>query len=401
MNTTQDYMTTIMGGLLTSWENVTLCDNLSLSRTDDWAWLPSVSVDQVVLVIIFSIITLLTTGGNCLVLAAIATNRQLRSRTNYFVFSLAVADLTVSILVMPFSVVNVLFDSWHFGWVFCYFWISCDVTCCTASILHLCVISMDRYLAITEPLTYKVTLSRRRALAMIACVWVCSIAISFIPIYLGWYSDGSVPLYVNAKQCGLYVNRTYAVISSTLSFYAPLLVMIFAYVKIFRIARRQAAEIAKQENMLMSYCCEHPSSRSRPANGSCANSAMATPHRRKSSHKRFGKDSKAIKTLGTLMGLFCVCWLPFFIIYLLVPFCTRCHIPDQFVLFITWLGYLNSFINPFVYAFLQRDFRNAFKRILLCQRPVPPLPSYYSPAETSSQTNRHSGRMSRRRETRT
>jgi len=87
-----------------------------------------------------------TLAGNCLVCAAVASYRRLRSSvTNYFVVSLAVADLTVAILVMPYSVAFELYGKWRYGWVFCYFWISCDVTCCTASILHLCVISLDRY----------------------------------------------------------------------------------------------------------------------------------------------------------------------------------------------------------------------------------------------------------------
>lgn len=360
------------------------------SMSTEVVWPPS--VERVLLTVLLSIATLLTTGGNCLVLGAIATSRKLRSRTNYFVFSLAVADLTVSVLVMPFSVVYQLYGAWKFGWVFCYFWISCDVMCCTASILHLCVISMDRYLAITEPLTYKVTLSRQRAFAMIAAVWLSSSAISFIPIYMGWFADGTVQLHKDSDQCGLFVNRTYAVISSTLSFYAPLVVMIFAYLKIFRIAHRQRAEIARQEKALTSHFVPPPSSQSsnHVTNnvGTGGGGAIVRCKSQHSGRSFGGRDSKALKTLGTLMGLFCVCWLPFFIVYLLTPFCTDCYMPVQLVLVITWLGYANSFINPFVYAFLQRDFRQAFKRILLCQSASHPSSAYYSQARSSVPINR-------------
>jgi len=120
--------------------------------------------------------------------------------------------------VMPYAVLYELRGQWTFGWAFCYFWISCDVMCCTASILHLCVISVDRYLAVTEPLTYRGRMTRRRALAAVAGVWTCSSAISFVPVYAGWFvqADGGngqprMRLYEDGPACGLFVNRVYAV----------------------------------------------------------------------------------------------------------------------------------------------------------------------------------------------
>ena len=138
---------------------------------------------------LLSLIIVVTLLGNGLVVTAVASFRRLRSVTNYFVVSLAVADITVAILVMPYALVYDISEEWRYGWVFCYFFISCDVTCCTASILHLCVIALDRYLAITQPFSYHRKMSKRRALIMIASVWICSSAISFVPIYLGWFAD--------------------------------------------------------------------------------------------------------------------------------------------------------------------------------------------------------------------
>ena len=311
----------------------------------------SLTIQTVTIGAILALIILFTLVGNGLVITAVVTFRRLRSVTNYFVVSLAVADLTVALLVMPYSLLFEVLGQWNFGWAFCYFWISCDVTCCTASILHLCVISLDRYLAITQPLTYKIKMSHRRALLMICFVWMCSGAISFVPIYLGWFADSDqMELYVDSPECGLYVNKVYAVISSSLSFYLPLIVMVFAYVRIFRIARRQSREMKRQE-------CNVPS------NG------LTKHHNAYSGRsKKLRRDVKAIKTLGTLMGLFCLCWLPFFLVYLVVPFCSSCVPPALVLSFITWLGYANSFINPCVYAFLNRDFRLAFRKILSCFR---------------------------------
>jgi hypothetical protein len=84
--------------------------------------------------------------------------------------------------------------------------------------------------------------------------------------------------------------------------------------------------------------------------------------KKKPSHK----DSKAIKTLGTIMGIFIISWLPFFLMYLILPFCESCFLPKEVESAITWLGYANSFINPCVYAFLNKDFNMAFRRLLSC-----------------------------------
>lgn len=297
---------------------------------------------------ILAVIILTAIVGNGLVVTAVMCFRRLRSVTNYFVVSLAIADIAVAIFVMPFSLIYEVYGQWQFGWVFCYFWISCDVTCCTASILHLCVISLDRYLAITSPLKYKSRISKRHAILAICVVWTCSSAISFVPIYLGWFADTTqMKLYEDSPDCGLYVNQVYAVVSATTSFYTPLFVMLFVYARIYRIASRQAEDIKKLER-------------------SVHNLHNEKKVRLKQTSKKLNKDFKALKTLGTLMGLFCLCWLPFFLMYVIVPFCESCEVPIPVVSFITWLGYINSCINPCVYAFLNRDFRMAFRKLLLC-----------------------------------
>ena len=298
-----------------------------------------------------TVIIITTLVGNSLVIASVAMYRRLRTVTNYFVVSLAIADITVAMLVMPCGVIYEIYGRWQFGWIFCYFWISCDVTCCTASILHLCLISLDRYWAITTPFSYKNRMSKRRAIASIICVWICSVAISFLPIYTGIFADTSMmKLYTDSDQCGLYVNKPYAVVSATTSFYAPLIVMLFAYWRIFRIAQKQATEIQKLENSVMS------------------NAPNRYNVRLRKRSRRLSKDTKAIKTLGTLMGLFCISWVPFFLMYIILPFCPDCWMPPMLVSAITWLGWVNSAINPCVYAFTSHDFRNAFHNIISCNR---------------------------------
>lgn len=96
--------------------------------------------------------------GNALVILAIALNRKLRTVTNCFVLNLAIADMTLGILVLPFSMILLLEKRWMFGRVLCNLWAAVDVLCCTASILSLCAISVDRYIGVTKPLKHKVRL---------------------------------------------------------------------------------------------------------------------------------------------------------------------------------------------------------------------------------------------------
>lgn len=306
------------------------------------------SVEMFAVGIVLCLIIIFTLLGNGLVVGAVLFFRRLRSITNYFVVSLAVADLTVAVLVMPYSVIYEMTGRWTFSWVVCYFWISCDVMCCTSSILHLCVIAIDRYLAITEPLTYTGRMSRRRAALVIGAVWTCSAAISFVPIFTGWFADLTLmTLYENSPDCGLHVNPIYAVVSSGTSFYLPLSVMAIVYARIFHIARHQSKEIRKLEDSL---------------------DRDGASRMQKRAARRNSRDSKAVKTLGTLMGLFCLSWLPFFLVYVVKPFCQHCAFPPVLISVITWLGYCNSFFNPCVYALINRDFRFAYKSMLLCQR---------------------------------
>ncbi|KAG7231936.1 hypothetical protein INR49_010079 [Caranx melampygus] len=107
--------------------------------------------------------------GNTLVCAAVVKFRHLRSKvTNFFVISLAVSDLFVAVLVMPWEAITEVTGTWLFG-RFCGVWIAFDIMCSTASILNLCIISMDRYWAIASPFKYERKMTHRVAFVMIGC----------------------------------------------------------------------------------------------------------------------------------------------------------------------------------------------------------------------------------------
>ncbi|XP_032295005.1 octopamine receptor Oamb isoform X1 [Drosophila virilis] len=153
---------------------------------------------------ILEFINVLVIGGNCLVIAAVFCSNKLRSVTNFFIVNLAVADLLVGLAVLPFSATWEVFKVWIFGDVWCRIWLAVDVWMCTASILNLCAISLDRYVAVTRPVTYPSIMSTKKAKSLIAGIWVLSFVICFPPL-VGWkdqeamvqptYTRGNYTLY--------------------------------------------------------------------------------------------------------------------------------------------------------------------------------------------------------------
>ncbi|MPC13958.1 Alpha-2C adrenergic receptor [Portunus trituberculatus] len=123
--------------------------------------------------------------GNMLVIVAIATEKTLNSLTNWFIASLAVADLLLGLLIMPFSLANLLMGYWVFGDLWCELHAAIDVLLSTASINNICLISLDRYWSITRTVDYMKKRTPQRAIAMIVFVWVFSGLVS-IPPLLGW-----------------------------------------------------------------------------------------------------------------------------------------------------------------------------------------------------------------------
>ena len=127
--------------------------------------------------------------GNCLVIIAVFTTQRLRTVTNMFIASLAFADLTLGVAVLPFSSTKQLLSSWPFGSIWCSMWLAIDVWMCTASILNLVAISFDRFLAISKPFKYHSLLTPRRGKLLIGGVWALSFIICLPPL-IGWNDEG-------------------------------------------------------------------------------------------------------------------------------------------------------------------------------------------------------------------
>uniref|UniRef100_A0A915DQ99 G-protein coupled receptors family 1 profile domain-containing protein n=1 Tax=Ditylenchus dipsaci TaxID=166011 RepID=A0A915DQ99_9BILA len=185
---------------------------------------------------------LLTVAGNCLVVLAVCTKKYLRNPTGYLIVSLAVADLIVGLVVMP---LNSLFEIsqhvWILGLTMCDLFHAMDILASTSSIWNLCVISLDRYMAGHDPIGYRDRVSKRRITIAIIFVWVMSLCLSFPAIL--WWRSSSPHLYVDKNQCLFTDSTVYIIFSSLVSFYIPLILILFAYGRVFLIATRHSQSI--------------------------------------------------------------------------------------------------------------------------------------------------------------
>lgn len=236
--------------------NVTTVENLH----PDWT-------DLVILIVkgfIFGIIIISAILGNALVIISVHRHRKLRVITNYYVVSLAMADMLVALCAMTFNAsVELTGGKWLFGYIMCDIWNSFDVYFSTASILHLCCISVDRYYAIVRPLEYPITMTHKTVSFMLANVWILPALISFTPIMLGWYTTEEHKVFrtENPNVCIFVVNKYYAIISSSISFWIPGVVMVTMYCRIYKEAVRQRKALSRtSSNIILNSIHQHRTS---------------------------------------------------------------------------------------------------------------------------------------------
>ncbi|XP_030060103.1 5-hydroxytryptamine receptor 1F [Microcaecilia unicolor] len=334
-----------------------------------------------------SILALITTAINSLVIAAIIVTRKLHHPANYLICSLAVTDFLVAVLVMPFSIAYIVKETWIMGQVVCDIWLSVDITCCTCSILHLSAIALDRYRAITDAVEYARKRTPKRAGFMIAVVWVISIFISMPPLF--WRHQGNN----REDECIIKHDHIVSTIYSTFgAFYIPLALILILYYKIYRAAKslyhkRNVSRMAKEEqngvalletgksSKMSSTLCITEKSFSDPSTDfDRIHITVRNPKSESRQEKIWKKqrisstrERKAATTLGLILGAFVICWLPFFVKEVIVNICSTCYISDDMSNFLTWLGYLNSLINPLIYTIFNEDFKKAFQKLMRCR----------------------------------
>ncbi|NXY85685.1 ADA2B protein, partial [Alcedo cyanopectus] len=357
-------------------------------------------------------LVLFTIAGNLLVILAVLSSRSLRAPQNLFLVSLAAADILVATLIIPFSLANELLGYWYFEKTWCEIYLALDVLFCTSSIVHLCAISLDRYWSVSRAIEYNAKRTPRRIKCSIGVVWTIAAAISLPPLV---YKGEEKVVRGGRPQCKLNEEAWYVLSSSVGSFFAPCLIMILVYLRIYLIAKRRhrrrsagakplgavppngappaggadppgtrppadRTSLLSPEEPLAS---PSPVAGTSPRPGGRPRDTLATgtgrvvlarrppalnPWRRK---VQVNREKRFTFVLAVVIGVFVLCWFPFFFLYSLGALCPRrCKVPDGVFQFFFWIGYCNSSLNPVIYTAFNQDFRRAFRR-LLCRRPAP------------------------------
>ncbi|CAH1772807.1 unnamed protein product [Owenia fusiformis] len=295
--------------------------------------------------VLLLIIIVLVLMANIIVIVAIGKHDYLRTLSNTFILSLGVADLLVGLLVMIPAMFNQVMEKWIFPETFCTVWIAFDVMLCSGSILSVCLISIDRYLLIMNPLKYKTFMTPFKVVACITAVWVITAFSSFLPIFNGWHRRENTFSDIVAGQCVLQTSLTFALTASFLTILVPIIVTTMLYGAIFKAARRHARLIHAVNALIW--------------------------HKRPKNIVSTTKDvfsSKASFTLGILLGAFVITWLPFFTVNLIDASC-EC-VDSTLFSFIVWLGYCNSLINAIIYPLLMKNFRYAYGKMFPCLKRI-------------------------------
>ncbi|KRZ14777.1 5-hydroxytryptamine receptor [Trichinella zimbabwensis] len=388
---------------------------MSLERNDTDVVVDSRPVTTGLVALILAVIVATTVVGNALVIVAIITERSLQRVQYYLILSLAVADELVGTVVSPLAFYYDLTNRWTLGLLMCDFWIFFDVLCCSASILNLVVIALDRYWSVSD-VAYVQRRNRSRILAMIALVWLTALLISIPPVF-GWKDSRFADRVLHQHVCLISQDLTYQIFSTVAAFYGPLFLLMLLYWRIYVVAKKRiqrekkrkstpgfitssvattetesclldrsvVAALKAEENSTPLPAPPERSYSTVTVLQNCKAAKKPKQTRRKTIQTIFLKttteikqktspkrEARAARTLAVVTGTFVLCWLPFFVLALYRPIAcpssdhsiSRCSISPLLESVFLWLGYVNSALNPIIYTVFSPDFAKAFKRIL-------------------------------------
>ncbi|XP_030287609.1 trace amine-associated receptor 13c-like [Sparus aurata] len=282
---------------------------------------------------------LVTILGNSFVILSICHFKQLHSPTNVLILSLALVDLLVGVLVMPFSATRTVHICWFYGDTFCQLHASFELFLIIASIFHLICIAVDRHQAICNPLHYSRKITITVAMIMACVSWALAAAYSFGVFYSKANEAGLEDLIASVAclgGCYVYSNPLWGILGGAICIFFPCTVMVCIYTHIFIVAKQHVQKTGDKNK--------------------CLNDRSKRGFVKKS-------ECKAAKTLSIVLGAFIFCWIPLFTISITEPL-TGFSTPPIITEVLHWSAYFNSACNPIIYALFYPSFIKCFHCII-------------------------------------
>ncbi|XP_065121610.1 trace amine-associated receptor 13c-like [Paramisgurnus dabryanus] len=281
-----------------------------------------------IMYVFFSLLSVWTVFLNLLVIISISHFKKLHTPTNMLILSLAVADLLIGLIIMPLEAIRLIETCWYFGDTFCKLILIIMGLLPFTSLSNLVLIAVDRYVAVCHPLLYPQKITMTRTIIMICVSWFCSSAYNISAV-----TTSSKSKYTCYGECTFITTFALTIMDVFLSFLLPCTVIITLYLRIFYVAHHQVKVI---------------------------NSLMRSGKHLTEGSVRRKSESKAALTLGIIMTVYLFCWIPYYTLNL-TPNTSMTSVTAYFIL---WMVYINSGVNPLIYAIFYPWFRTSVKHIL-------------------------------------
>ncbi|XP_040888413.1 trace amine-associated receptor 13c-like [Toxotes jaculatrix] len=292
--------------------------------------LPRPRSDAAPLYTLLAFVSLLTVTLNLLVIISISHFRQLHTPTNTLLLSLAVSDLVVGLLVMPIEGLRYMETCWLLGRLMCALTPYVSYCLLSASLGNMVLISIDRYLAICDPLLYSSKITLTNVIIFICLCWACSLLYNGLILmeHLRWPDRFSSC----HGECVVVISHISGIVDLFITFVGPCTVMVVLYLRVFVVVISQVRVIRLQ---------------------TVTTAVTAAPTAKKS-------ERKAARTLGIVIAVFLMCFCPYY-----YPSLAGEDTSNNLSYFavLSWIMLMNSCMNPLIYALFYRWFRKALKLI--------------------------------------
>lgn len=334
-----------------------MCHKMSRNDTQHKFVLPTASSSPSPLplhyIVLASLIAFVAVVGNGMVIFIICTRRRLHVVTNYFVVSLAAADFFVGLFLPTFLII-------------CHYWSGCEITTFNmffnlftlVSIASLFVMTVDRYMLIVHPLRYPSHATFRRIFGAIFLSWFLPGLFAFSPLF--W-------MFSSSEDAKDIAKKVHAFIAITMFEVVPTVILPAMYAHIFFTARRHARQVAVQKTQLEynSVCDEEENNKKDVLEMPMTTGKRISNSSQQSKGERKSSESSSIAVLGSVIGFFVLCWS----FDTVISFCTKlelCNISDSLFRVSDLMIFVNSAINPVVYALLKKDIKRELRSMWCC-----------------------------------